>query len=125
MSYKELDAWKEARTLVKDVYLATATFPTSEQIGITSQLRRAAVSISANIAEGYGRRSPAAFSQFLRIAKGSVNEVETLLILSADLGFLESSDELQARTAKIGSMLTNLITKIESGTVREEEMPYA
>lgn len=124
MSYKELDAWKDARTLVKDIYLVTASFPPTEQFGLTSQIRRAAVSVPANIAEGYGRRSPAAFIQFLRIAKGSVNEVETLLVLSTDLGYLADSDELQIRTAKIGSMLSNLISKIEAKAVREDTTPY-
>ncbi len=124
MSYKELDAWKDARALVKDIYLATASFPPAEQFGLTSQIRRAAVSIPANIAEGYGRRSPGAFVQFLRIAKGSVNELETLLLLSTDLEILETCDELQERTAKIGSMLTNLISKIEASTVREDMSPY-
>lgn len=124
MSYKELDVWKASRSLVADVYNLTREFPQSEQFGLTSQIRRAAVSISANIAEGYGRKTPGAYAQFLRTAKGSVNELETLILLSQDLGFVNDQELLLCAIAKVGSMLTNLIAKIESSAVREDIAAY-
>lgn len=124
VSYKELEVWQRSRTLVKQIYQLTAAFPPSEAFGLTSQLRRSAISIPANIAEGYGRKSSGAYLQFLRIAKGSANELETLLILSGDLGLAGSSDDLLAEVAKLGSMLTNLIARIQAEGVREEESRY-
>jgi len=122
--YRDLEVWQRGRALVAEVYLLSAKFPNSEQFGLTSQLRRSAVSIPTNIAEGYGRRTPAAYCQFLRIAKGSANELETLVILSGDLGFIASTEPILAEVSKIGSMLTNLIAKVESSSVREEVAPY-
>lgn len=123
MGYKELDVWKLSMELATDIYRLTSTFPQSEQFGLTSQLRRSTVSIPTNIAEGYGRRSEANFAQFLRISKGSVNEIETLLILAEELKFAETG-ELRIRVAKIGSMLTNLITKVKSSSVAESVAEY-
>jgi four helix bundle protein len=106
------------------VYKLTRELPSEELYGLTSQLRRAAVSIATNIAEGYGRRSTNDYARFLRLAKGSANEVETLLIVTERLGFVTSTDSLQEETAKIGSMLTNLIKAIEGNVVREIEAGY-
>ncbi len=85
-SYRDLDVWQRGRSLAKAAYLLTRRFPKDELFGMTSQIRRAATSIPANIAEGWGRHYPAEFIQFLRIANGSLTELETHLILSADVG---------------------------------------
>ena len=86
-SFKDLDVWKEARLLVKDVYLLTATFPEPEKFGIISQIRRAAISIPANIAEGSGKESQKDFARFLQISLGSAYELESHLLLCQDLEF--------------------------------------
>jgi four helix bundle protein len=124
VSYKNLEVWQKARELVAEVYLLSESLPPAEQFGLTSQMRRAAVSIPSNIAEGYGRDSAKAYGQFLRIAKGSVNELETLLILAADLRLMKEQADLLSRIAKVGSMLTNLIRKVEQDVVRENLATY-
>ena len=90
--FKELKVWQKGRALVKEVYQATSSYPKEELFGITSQMRRAAVSIPANIAEGTGRNSNADFCRFLDIANGSAFELETLVILSLDLEFMNQSE---------------------------------
>jgi len=84
--YRDLEVWQRGRALSKAAYLLTRQFPKEELYGMTSQIRRAATSIPANIAEGWGRHYPAEFIQFLRTANGSRTELETHLILSADVG---------------------------------------
>lgn len=88
-TYKELIVWQKSIKLVKEVYLLTKDFPSSEMYGIISQLRRAAVSIPSNIAEGYGRKSTKEYIQFYSIAYGSALELETQLIISKDLAFAD------------------------------------
>ena len=90
-SYKELEAYKKGYELVKMVYTITQSFPKAEIYGLSSQMRRAAVSIPSNIAEGY-MRGPKEYVQFLKIALGSSAELETELSLSKDLGFCQESD---------------------------------
>ena len=87
-SYRDLRVWKEAVDFVKEVYLITAKFPSTEIYGLTNQIRRAAVSIPANIAEGQGRHSTKEFRQFLGIALGSIGELETHLIISNKIEYL-------------------------------------
>ena len=108
--YRDLEVWQIGRQLAKAIYEATTVFPPSEKFGLVPQLRRAAVSIPSNIAEGWGRRYTAEYVQFVRKASGSRTEAETQLILSADLGFLEKSqlDGLLEQTASIGRMLVSL-----------------
>ncbi|RZJ36464.1 MAG: four helix bundle protein [Flavobacterium sp.] len=84
-NFKELDIWKQARTLTKQIYQLSATFPTNEQYGITSQIRRCVISIAANIAEGSAKSSEKDFARFLQISLGSAFELESHLILCSDL----------------------------------------
>lgn len=91
-NYIDLDVWKQARILSKEVYLVSSNFPSDEKFGLSSQIRRAAVSIPSNIAEGCGRNHPKDSIQFFYIARGSVYEVETQLYLAFDLEFIEEID---------------------------------
>ncbi|MCI0752052.1 MAG: four helix bundle protein [Flammeovirgaceae bacterium] len=94
LSYRELDVWKQSRLLVGNIYQLTKKFPKEEQFGLTNQMRRAAVSIPSNIAEGCGRNHYRDSIQFFFVARGSLYELETQLIVAADLD-LVSSDELE------------------------------
>ena len=91
-SYKNLEVWVHARALVKMVYEATRPFPKEEIFGLTSQIRRAAISIPLNFAEGCGRFHRKETIQFMYISRGSLNELETALTLSLDLGYLSEND---------------------------------
>lgn len=106
-SYKNLKVWQDAMKLARMVYASTQKFPKEEMFGMTSQLRRASVSISSNIAEGSSRKSRKDYIRFIDIAIGSCNEVESLLALSQDLGFILKSDcdDLLTRLASLGKTL--------------------
>jgi four helix bundle protein len=91
-SYRDLDVWKLSIELVKEVYQITQKFPASEIYGLTNQVRRAAVSIPSNIAEGQGRNSAKEFRQFLAIALGSMAELETQLIIAGEISYLTAND---------------------------------
>ncbi len=99
-SYRDLVAWQRARELVKLVYRLTERFPRAELYGLTQQLRRAAVSVPSNIAEGYGRGSAGDYLRFLQTARGSIYEVQTQLILAEDLGYASPQD-----VAPVGELL--------------------
>jgi len=88
MNYTELDVWKYSRELVKLVYILTKSFPNEELYALTNQIRRSSISVPSNIAEGIGRQSNKETIHFLYIAKGSLQEVETQLYLSFDLGYI-------------------------------------
>lgn len=92
-SYQELEVWKQTRSLVKEIYQLTASFPKGEQYGLTNQLRRAAVSVPSNIAEGCGRNHPKDSIQFFFIARGSLYEIETQIVIASDLDMLEESQK--------------------------------
>jgi four helix bundle protein len=94
-SFQELIVWQKAHAFVLEVYRVSESFPRTEIYGLTSQLRRAAISIPANIAEGYKKRSPADKTRFLNIAQGSAEEVRYYLILSRDLKYAETSNQEQ------------------------------
>jgi four helix bundle protein len=116
LSYKDLLVWQKAIDLSVEVYSLSSTFPSSEIYGLTNQLRRASNSVSLNIAEGQGRNSTRTFIHFLNIAKGSLNEVETALILSERLGFI-SNDKLKPSFQIIeeeSKMLSSLIEKLKA-----------
>lgn len=91
-SYTQMEVWKKARVLVFEIYKLTAKFPKEEMYGLTSQMRRAAVSIPSNIAEGCGRQYKKETIQFQYISRGSQYELETELYLSYDLGFISEAD---------------------------------
>jgi four helix bundle protein len=101
---------------VLDVYRCTQAFPKIETYGLTSQLRRAAVSVPSNIAEGQARRSTGEFKQFLGNARGSLTEVETQILIARGLGYLEQnqSETLLSATGEIGRMLNGLLAALES-----------
>jgi len=99
-SYQDLEVWKSSIALVKEIYQATTRFPSSEIYGLTNQIRRAAVSIPSNIAEGQGRISPKEFRQFLSISIGSLAEVETQLIIAKEINYL-APEELNPFLIKI------------------------
>ena len=113
-SYKDLIAWQKAMDLVVEVYQVTANFPRDERFGLTNQLRRAAVSVPSNIAEGQGRGPTQDFVRFLRIARGSVQEIDTQLTLAMRLGFLpqEHYDRLAAMITEVAKIINGLIRSI-------------
>ncbi len=109
-SYQDLDVWKKGLAIAKFMYQATANFPVDERFGLTNQMRRAAVSIPSNIAEGHARLSTAEFQRFISIAMGSIAELETQILLSADLGFLTEAitQEALRQLDEIGKMARGL-----------------
>jgi four helix bundle protein len=113
-SYRDLIVWQQAIDLAVDAYSLTSNWPKHELYGLTSQARRAATSIAANIAEGYGRDSTGNYQQFLRVAQGSLKEFETHLIIASRIGIAQQStvDELLHKADSIGRMLRALIRKL-------------
>ncbi|WP_110751266.1 four helix bundle protein [Phyllobacterium leguminum] len=114
-SYRDLRVWKAAIELAVDCYSATKNFPASETYGMTSQLRRSSASIAANIAEGYGREHRNSFVQFLRIARGSLRETETHVILCGRVGLFVDTDvvRLLGQSDELGKMLHALIRNLQ------------
>jgi len=115
-SYKDLDVWQVAMTLAQECYLLTTHFPKDEMYGMAAQIRRAAVSIPANIAEGYGRDQTGSFVQFLRIAQGSARELETHLILAESIRLVDQQavTPLQEPCERVSKMLRSLIRSLEA-----------
>ncbi len=113
-SFQELEAWKKAHRLSLDVYSSTSTFPKEERYGLVSQLRRAAASVGANIAEGFGRRSTKDFVRYLEIASGSLEETRHFLILSRDLGYLNGKQypSLNSACDEVGRLLGGLAVSL-------------
>jgi len=111
MEYKELDVWIAGRKLVKEVYEISKSFPKEDQFGITNQIRRCAIYIPSNIAEGCGRRSYNESLRFFYIARGSLYELETQFYLAADVGFISQT--------KLGSVTTSteICKKILNGFI--------
>lgn len=108
--YRDLRAWQQAMGLVTEIYRITRTFPKEELYGLVSQLRRAAVSIPSNLAEGHGRNSRNEFRQFIGQARGSLSEVETQLEIARNLGYVRAdvADALLEQAEAVGKMLTGL-----------------
>ena len=113
--YENLDAWREATNLAVKIYQVTKTFPKEEIFGITSQLRRASISISSNIAEGAGRKSKKDFKQFVHMASGSLNEVENLLYICSRLDLITAASfkELQEVVEKVGRLIGGLLKYLD------------
>lgn len=106
-SYRELLVWQKSMDLVKEIYIVTSSFPKEEMYGLTSQLRRAAVSVPSNIAEGYGRRTTKDFIGFLYFARGSVYELQTQIELSCDLEMLakEKKNSIMYKLSEIAKII--------------------
>jgi four helix bundle protein len=115
-SYRDLEVWKKSIELAEQVYRLSAKFPAEERFGLTSQIRRAAVSVAANIAEGAEREGTREFLQFLGIASGSLAEVETFLVLAEKLDMVtpEETSPVQAQAATVGRMLNGLKRSLRS-----------
>ncbi|MDD2962411.1 MAG: four helix bundle protein [Bacteroidales bacterium] len=115
-NFRELIVWQRAMELTKQSYKFSSTFPKEELFGLVSQIRRAAVSVAANIAEGQARNTTGEFRQFLGISRGSLAELETLVILAQQLGFLddEKSHLLLGQAEEINKMIHGLLKSLPS-----------
>ena len=118
ITYHDLEVYKKAIQYAKVVYSITENFPDKEKFGLISQSRRAVVSISANIAEGWGRDSSKNYTQFLKISRGSLYELDTLLTIALELNYINHDDwkPLFVSNEEISKMLNSLISKIENNT---------
>jgi four helix bundle protein len=121
--YRDLRVWQEAMSLVTDVYKGTSTYPREEMYGLTSQMRRSAISVPNNIAEGKGRFSNAELRQFLIQARGSLLELETQIQISENLGFIQpvQSENLKTKTSGVGMMLNGLIDSLKTKFPKSKE----
>ncbi len=136
-SFEEIDAWQKARTLARLVYSATSSGPFSKDFGLRDQIRRAAVSVMSNIAEGFERDGTGEFVHFLSIAKGSIGEIQSHLFVALDQGYLSENEfqGLRNTTSEIGRLIAGLMNYLRrSGLkgikyrspgpeVREDQMP--
>jgi four helix bundle protein len=111
-SFRDLLVWQKAMALVTDIYRATRVFPPEERYGLTSQIRRAAVSIPSNIAEGQARPTRGEFCQFLGHAKGSLAELETEVLIAENLSYFGEPNDLLEQIAEVGRMLSGLFASI-------------
>ncbi len=118
--HHDLQVWQEGMSLAKDIYAATASFPKKEAFGLTSQMRRSAVSVPSNIAEGAARGGKKEFLQFLVISRGSLMELETQIILAKDLGFVGDSQVLLGKINKIFALLNGLIAALKIRTEKKK-----
>jgi len=116
-NHKELIVWQKSITLVKLVYQQTGSFPSDERFGLTNQMRRCSVSIPSNIAEGFGRGSDKELTQFLQISLGSLSELDTQLILSKELHYMDEKryNELSALNEEVAKMLSSFIYRRVNG----------
>lgn len=113
--YQQLEIWQKSRKLVPLIYKLTNNFPASERLGLASQLRRSVISVPSNIAEGWGRNSNQEFIRFLRIARGSLAEMETQVIIACDLGYitLEAHNDIIACSEEVSRMLLGIARNLE------------
>lgn len=116
-SHKDLKVWQESMLLVEDIYKITSSFPKDELFGLTSQIKRAAISVPSNIAEGSGRKGSAELMRFLYISLGSLSELDTQLEIAERLSFIKRNDDTIKRIYYIKNMLAKLIASLkEKGT---------
>lgn len=108
-THKDLDCWKESIELVVDIYNLTKSFPSNENYGLTSQIKRASVSVPSNIAEGAARQTTKEFIQFLYIALGSLSEVETQLVIAQKVKLITDIKDINDRIILVRKLLTGLI----------------
>jgi four helix bundle protein len=122
-SYRNLIAWQKAMVLARLVYAVSASWPVDERFGLTSQVRRAAVSVPANIAEGSGRSGSREFRHGLSLAHGSLCELETQLMIGIDLGLCEphQGDQVLEQAAEVGRIIRGLIQKLDVRTGGETQ----
>ncbi|MCC6690874.1 MAG: four helix bundle protein [Bacteroidia bacterium] len=120
-SYKDLIAWQKSIALVSDIYKLTSALPASEKFGMASQLQRAAVSVPSNIAEGWGRESTKNYIQFLRISRGSLLEIETLLTIAHNLSYLteEENEKICMQVEEVLKVINGLIKSLEIKVLTE------
>ena len=125
-THKDLRVWQKSMDLVTSVYLETQSFPKEECFGLVSQLRRASVSVPSNIAEGYARGTDKEKLHFLRISSGSISEVETQLILSRNLGYIneEKYTELTEALTAVWKQLNSLISSINKRLTTQDLMCF-
>lgn len=112
--HEGLDVWQRAMTLVELAYACSATFPDTERYGLTAQIRRSAVSVPSNIAEGAARRSTPEYLRFLSISRGSLSELDTQLQIAARLGYTNISNEVREHIDSVFSMLTGLMNSLQT-----------
>lgn len=110
--HHDLHVWQEAMILVKQIYEVTSKFPPHEIYGLTSQIRRAAVSVPSNIAEGAARTGSKEFLKFLSISRGSLSEIETQVLISKDLGYVNNPEQIMVQINKVFSLLGGLINSL-------------
>jgi len=112
-NHRNLKAWQQAMELVTAVYSTTSSFPSAEKFGLSGQLQRAAVSVPANIAEGFARSGTKELLHFLSIAAGSLSELDTLIELAARLGYLNNAEELNGKVDEVSGLLMGLSASIK------------
>lgn len=110
--HENLDAWREAMALVKTTYVITQGFPKEETYGLAAQMRRAAISVPSNLAEGAARASRREFSQFISIATGSLSELETQYLIAVDLGYLPGDHEVFPALERVAKLVAGLRRKV-------------
>ena len=125
-THKDFRVWQQSIEMVTSIYLMTQSFPKEEIFGLTSQLRRASVSVPSNIAEGYARGTDKEKLHFLRISSGSMSEVETQLILGLNLGYIdqEKYNELSETVTSVWKQLNSLISSIKKRLTPQEQLPF-
>jgi four helix bundle protein len=114
--YRQLEVWQKAHAVTMEIYALTKSFPSEERFGLVTQMRRAAVSIGANLAEGRGRRGDPEFGRFIKIALGSAYELEYELLVAADAGFIsrDTYDRLRRELNRVGKMLWSLLERVNA-----------
>ena len=125
-THKDLCVWHQGIELVTAIYLITKTYPKEEIFGLVSQMRRAAISVPSNIAEGYARGTDREKLHFLRISSGSMSEIETQVMLSLNLGYIsqESYKELSEKVTSVWKQLNALISSIKKRLSPQELLPF-
>jgi four helix bundle protein len=125
-THKDLRVWQQSIEMVTSIYKMTMTFPKDEVFGLVSQMRRAAVSVPSNIAEGYARGSDGEKLHFLRISSGSMSEIETQLMLSLNLGYIgqDAYDILSEQITSVWKQLNSLISSVKNRLSPQDQLPF-